>query len=137
MDSLESELVGFSAELVNLRSKLKQAGPAGQPASAAKQQLQTSITLCLGAGCNSQGPGSGEANGGGKRRRLQSFFCSSVSQLKAHSGDVNSVCCPAGNCSEDMPTDCSLQCATVRPPMQPLRQSTQRHIPGLPDTRQT
>ena len=66
MDSLESELVGFSAELVNLRSKLKQAGPAGQPASAAKQQLQTSITLCLGAGCNSQGPGSGEANGGGR-----------------------------------------------------------------------
>ena len=137
MDSLESELVGFSAELVNLRSKLKQAGPAGQPASAAKQQLQTSITLCLGAGCNSQGPGSGEANGGGKRRRLQSFFCSSVSQLKAHSGDVKSVCCPEGNCSEDMPTDCNLQCATVRPPIQPLRQSTQRHILVLSDKRQT
>jgi hypothetical protein len=137
MDSLESELVGFSAELVNLRSKFAAAGPAGQPASAANQKLQTSITLCLGAHCNSQGPGSGEANGGGKRRRLQSFACASASVLKARSRDVNSECCPEGNCSEDMPTDCSLACATVRPPVQPVRQSSQRHILVLSDKRQT
>ena len=120
--SMNGELLSFGAVLASLRSQVAASAPAGQPASAPKQKIQTSITLCLGATCGSQGPGSGEANGGGKRRRLQSFACASASALKARSRDVNSVCCPEGNCSEDMPTDCSLACATVRPPMQPVQQ---------------
>ena len=125
MDNMDSELVNLGRELVSLRNRVAASAasaPTDQPAWAANQKLQTSITLCLGADCVSQGAGSGEANGGGKRRRLQSFSCSGPSQLKARSRDVNSMCCPEGNCSEGMPMDCSLACATVRPPMQPVQQ---------------
>ena len=142
MDNMDSELVNLGRELVSLRNRVAASAasaPTDQPAWAANQKLQTSITLCLGATCGSQGPGSGEANGGGKRRRLQSFACASASALKVRSRAVNSVCCPEGNCSDDMPTDCSLACATVRPPapVQPVQQSSQSCIPLLPDRRQT
>ena len=136
---VNGELLSFGAELSSLRSQVAASAPAGPLASAPKQTIQTVVKVCLGAKCGSQGPGSGEANGGGKRRRLQSFACASASALKARSRDVRSVCCPEGNCSEDMPTDCSLACATVRPPVpvQPGQQSSQSCIPLLPDRRQT